>query len=651
MTDITLRSTKGAPLTHDEVDANFSNLKETADAAFDAAGGLGGKANAAALGVDNSADDMGTFTGSTISDNATAKTALQELETAVESGAGSVATKANASALGVAASAADMGAFTGATIPDSQTAKQALQAVETAVETKSNATAIGIAATDANMGTTSGTVLSDNGTAKDWFGEAEAAIEGNAADLASTASGKGAAKVGWKLNATGSVARTVNDRLNDQGTAKDMGAVADGATSDTTALEAWLAAQPTAYSQAPLLKGTYVTTYAQAFQFAGRWDRSSPAIAKIGSRLLPFGDITADLTIYVGSGEVFTTLAQAIQYLKDRRIRGNFQVTIQVADGTYNSMSQIYWDHPDGAQVSILGNVTTPANVVLNFDATNNLSGFYIAGGCALKLINGFKIVGAGGRTGAGTWNANCYGAGINANGHVTLGGKLAFDSFYYGILAERGGRFEAPTSGITVTKAGDVAVHARYGGTGLITGATASVVSHTNGAVPLGQGFNADLGSTLEARNCEATTCQIAGFGAGVGGSLLAFGAYSHSNSLYGAVSFGGDIDLGYDNINNAETRLQSNLLGILVTGGGRVIMDHPSGDLGQITSNTYDGVSLTNCGMFKSTYLNIASNGGFGVKAESNGVARVLNTTFSSNTAGNTYADAATYSLVMTA
>ena len=86
------------------------------------------KANAAALGVAASADNMGTFTGSTISDSSTAKEALQELETAVE-------TKANATALGVAATAANMGTFTGSTIPDNQTAKQAVQALETALET------------------------------------------------------------------------------------------------------------------------------------------------------------------------------------------------------------------------------------------------------------------------------------------------------------------------------------------------------------------------------------------------------------------------------------------------------------------------------------------------------------------------------------
>lgn len=134
-TSITLRATKGSPLTHAEVDQNFLNLQETADAAADAVAAIGGKANASAIGISDSASNLGTFTGSTISSNTNVKTALQELETAVEAASGPAATKAEASALGVAASALNLGTFTGTTIPDNQTAKQALQALETSHET------------------------------------------------------------------------------------------------------------------------------------------------------------------------------------------------------------------------------------------------------------------------------------------------------------------------------------------------------------------------------------------------------------------------------------------------------------------------------------------------------------------------------------
>lgn len=156
MTDITTRADKGAPLTHDELDQNFLNLQETADLAYAASAGLGGKANAAALGTDDAATDLGAFTSDLITDGATAKGALQELATAIETTSGSAATKVNA-------------------------------------------TAVGVAPTDANMGTTPGTILSDNGTAKAWFQEGEAAIEARVttAKLASSSSGDGADAVNF----------------------------------------------------------------------------------------------------------------------------------------------------------------------------------------------------------------------------------------------------------------------------------------------------------------------------------------------------------------------------------------------------------------------------------------------------------------------
>jgi hypothetical protein len=129
-----------------------------------------------------SGTDLGTFTGSTLSDNASVKTALQELETALETEASDRATAIsaavanlvdsapgtldtlneiaaalnddpalattltnlinanevhidnNVSALGITKDDTDLGTFTGSTIADSVTVKAALQALETAAE-------------------------------------------------------------------------------------------------------------------------------------------------------------------------------------------------------------------------------------------------------------------------------------------------------------------------------------------------------------------------------------------------------------------------------------------------------------------------------------------------------------------------------------
>ena len=129
-----------------------------------------------------SGTDLGTFSGSTLSDNASVKTALQELETALETEASdraSAITAAvanlidsapgtldtlneiaaalnddpalattltnlinanethidnNVALLGVTKDDTDLGSFSGSTIADSRTVKQALQALETASE-------------------------------------------------------------------------------------------------------------------------------------------------------------------------------------------------------------------------------------------------------------------------------------------------------------------------------------------------------------------------------------------------------------------------------------------------------------------------------------------------------------------------------------
>ena len=94
-------------------------------------------------GLAKDSTSLGTFTGSTISDNVTVKAALQALETAVEA-AGSASTLSALSAdvvdlrtlSGTSDEDEDLGTFTGSTISDNVIIKAALQALETAVETK-----------------------------------------------------------------------------------------------------------------------------------------------------------------------------------------------------------------------------------------------------------------------------------------------------------------------------------------------------------------------------------------------------------------------------------------------------------------------------------------------------------------------------------
>ena len=94
-----------------------------------------------AVGVAEQATDLGTFSGTTIADNQTVKQALQALETSVGSKGSSASLTSLTTAVGdlntlsgVAQNDEDLGTFSGSTIADSVTIKTALQTLETTVE-------------------------------------------------------------------------------------------------------------------------------------------------------------------------------------------------------------------------------------------------------------------------------------------------------------------------------------------------------------------------------------------------------------------------------------------------------------------------------------------------------------------------------------
>ncbi len=152
-------------------------------------------------GVASNATSLGTFTGSTIADSSTVKTALQSLETSLESAVAINTSQAtnitNLTTLsGVASNATSLGTFTGSTIADNQTNKQALQALETSLEAaiavnttqttnintvQTNATNLitlsGVATNATNLGTFTGTTIADSSTVKTALQSLETAVE------------------------------------------------------------------------------------------------------------------------------------------------------------------------------------------------------------------------------------------------------------------------------------------------------------------------------------------------------------------------------------------------------------------------------------------------------------------------------------------
>jgi len=203
-------------------------------------------------GVAKDSVHLSTFTGSTIADNQTAKAALQALETAVEAEA--VAARAaeaanevhidNVVALsGVAKDAVNLGSFTGSTISDNRNVKAALQDLETELDT-----------VDAAIATAIDALIDSAPGALDTLNELAAAI-GDDADYAATvtaaiASEATTARAAEAANAALAAANEVHidNAATLSGVAKDavnLGAFSGAVIADNQTLKAALQALET----------------------------------------------------------------------------------------------------------------------------------------------------------------------------------------------------------------------------------------------------------------------------------------------------------------------------------------------------------------------------------------------------------------------
>ena len=120
-------------------------------------------------GVAKDEVDLGAFTGSTISDDQTVKSALQELETALEAADSDAVDLRTMS--GTSDGDTDLGTFAGSVISDSTTTKAALGELEAAIEANevhidNAATLSGVAKDEQDLGTFTGGVIADSSTIK-----------------------------------------------------------------------------------------------------------------------------------------------------------------------------------------------------------------------------------------------------------------------------------------------------------------------------------------------------------------------------------------------------------------------------------------------------------------------------------------------------
>ena len=156
----------------------------------------------ASVGIVDGDTNLGTFAGSTITDGATVKGALEDLEAAVESNDADITElDANQSDLialsGVAENAQDLGDFDGVTISANRNIKQALQELETSVESKGSGASLtslttavgdlnslsGVAQNETDLGEFTGSTIGDDRTIKEALQDLETELEDGAGSL------------------------------------------------------------------------------------------------------------------------------------------------------------------------------------------------------------------------------------------------------------------------------------------------------------------------------------------------------------------------------------------------------------------------------------------------------------------------------------
>ncbi|MDJ0841208.1 MAG: hypothetical protein QNK37_32145 [Acidobacteriota bacterium] len=211
------------------------------------------------------------------------------------------------------------------------------------------------------------------------------------------------------------------------------------------------------------------------------------------------GMINADYTINVPAD--FSTVQSALDYLSDKTMKAGITLTIQVADGTYNSYGLIEMKHPQGDQIHIVGNTTTPANCTINFSA----GGFYATNGKTIGLIDGFLLKGA---------TSGDHGVWADKNAVINLGQNIEIRDFNHGVYATNGANIDA---------------------------------QYVESSYNAGVGFLAYMGATINATNTYASYNGASGYTAFHSGSIHMDYATSEYNTLSGVHAFQDGTVVGY--------------------------------------------------------------------------------------------------------
>jgi len=232
----------------------------------------------------------------------------------------------------------------------------------------------------------------------------------------------------------------------------------------------------------------------------------------------------------VGNGEItinvpadYATINAALASISGKSLTAGTTYKIKVADGTYSLTSSILITHPNGDQIKIIGNETTPSNCIITVSGLPVFDALVVANGGKLGYLNGFRFNLASKATSANNYTAVLAVAGS----WISCGPDIEVNNWYYGIAAREGSFIYCP--GVSVDNAGDVGIWAYNGSTIYCRNATSNNAS--DAASSLGFGIQAEYGSSIDCSDATASGCKIGGIASLSGSSVKAYGATASNN------------------------------------------------------------------------------------------------------------------------
>lgn len=249
-------------------------------------------------------------------------------------------------------------------------------------------------------------------------------------------------------------------------------------------------------------------------------------VAAAGKRLL----IAASESVTLNVPSAFPTIAAAWSALAGWIIHGT--ATIKIADGSYTIGASISLNHPFGSQIQIVGNAAAPDNVILMGPNPPTFDMFVISSGHQIGMIQGVHA-----SLSAKAAQANNATAFLSLNGASMTIDSCKANNWYYAFAARNGGVMKLTNS--TADAAGDVGVWAFAGANIQCSNVQSNNASDT--ANGLGFGFQAEFGGVVEAQNCSATGCNVAGFATLSNGTGRYYNCTANANTGSGFMSRGG--------------------------------------------------------------------------------------------------------------